>query len=244
MEERKPDEYSEAGNPIYKYEPLDREIEAVSGDPNVIEYIDAHLEQFFNDEDVTVFHEIISDKVHVDIYMIRGGEQRDYNILMTSGMSSLPMNVPEGREDLAYAEVVALLPKDWPLTQEAFENEDNYWPIRQLKTLARFPHLYGTWVGEGHTIANGNPPQRMSPNCAFEGVILLPGFVLPEEFNTIDTGDKVINILTMIPLYANEMDFKLKKGASALMPLFDKYNVGDVININRRDTCKRKFGLF
>ena len=244
MDQLEPDGYSESGNPIYKYEAQDRDIEPVEGDPNVIDYIDAHLERFFNDEDVTVFHEIISDKVHIDIYMIKANDERDYNILMTSGMSSLPMNVPEGLESLGYLEIVALLPKDWPLTQEAFENEDHYWPIRQLKTLARFPHLYGTWVGEGHTIANGNPPERMSPNCAFEGVILLPGFTLPEEFTFIDTGDKVVSVLSMLPLYAEEMDYKLKKGSDALLNQLDKYNIGEIIDVNRKNTCKKRFGLF
>lgn len=244
MEEKKPDGYSESGNPIYKYEPLDRDIEPVSGDPDIVSHIDAHLERFFDDGDITVFHEIISDKVHIDIYMIKANEERDYNILLTSGLSSLPMNVPEGLEALAHAEIVALVPKDWKLSQDDFENEDNYWPIRQLKTLARFPHLYGTWIGEGHTIANGNPPERMSPNCAFEGVILLAGFTLPEEFTFIDTGDKVISILSMIPLYAEEMDYKLKKGTDALLEKFDKYGISEIIDVNRKNTCKKKFGLF
>jgi Suppressor of fused protein (SUFU) len=244
MEQKKPDGYSGSGNPIYSYEPLDRDIAPVSGDDNVVAYIDEHLERFFNDEDVTVFHEIISDMVHVDIYMIKATEDRDYNILLTSGLSSLPMNVPEGAEGLAYAEIMALVPKDWKLSQGDFNNEDNYWPIRQLKTLARFPHLYGTWIGEGHTIANGNPPQRMSPNCAFEGVILLPGVTLPEEFTFIETEDKVISILSMVPLYAEEMDFKLKKGSGALLDKFDKFDIGEIIDVNRKNTCKKKFGLF
>jgi len=244
MEELKPDGYSESGSPIYKYEPQDRDIEPVSGDPNTISHIDEHLDRFFADEDISVFHEIISDKVHIDIYMIKANAERPYNVLMTSGLSSLPMNVPEGLEGLAYAEIYTILPADWPLTQDAFDNEDNYWPIRQLKTLARFPHLYGTWIGEGHTIANGNPPEPMSPNCGFEGVILLSGFTLPEGFAFIETGDKVISVLSMIPLYAEEMDYKLKKGTDALLEKFDKYNISEIIDVNRKNTCKKKFGFF
>ncbi|MCW4468318.1 suppressor of fused domain protein [Flavobacterium sp. MFBS3-15] len=244
MDELKPEGYSESGTPIYKYEPLDRDIEPVMGDAGTVSYIDEHLERFFDDEDITVFHEIISDKVHIDIYMIKANEERDFHILLTSGLSSLPMNVPQGAENQAYAEIYTLLPADWKLSQEDFENEDNYWPIRQLKTLARFPHLYGTWIGEGHTIANGNPPQRMSPNCAFEGVILLAGYTLGQEFTFIDAGEKVISVLSMIPLYAEEMDFKLKKGRDALLDKFDKYNISEITDINRKNTCKKKFGLF
>ena len=84
----------------------------------------------------------------------------------------------------------------------------------------------------------------MSDNCGFQGVILLAGYTLGAEFTFIDAGDKVISVLSMIPLYAEEMDYKLKKGTEALLDKFDKYNISEVVDINRKNTCKKKFGLF
>ncbi|MGV8092394.1 MAG: suppressor of fused domain protein [Mangrovibacterium sp.] len=244
-QERQPEKYSESGNPIYKYEPLNRDsIEPVIGDSSTIEDIDNHISKFFEDGEVTVFHEIVSDKIHVDIYLIKANKDRDYHILMTSGMSSLPMNVPNELKGLEYAEVITLLPKNWPLDQKDFENENYYWPIRQLKELARFPHLYNSWLGEGHTITNGNPPQPMADKNSFVGVILLPSVTLPEDFLSIRTNDKTINIYSMIPLYQEEMDYKLKYGTDGLLNKFDKYGIKEIIDINRTNTCKKRFKLF
>ncbi len=244
-QEKQPEGFSESGNPIYKYETLKRDsIEPVIGDETIIEDIDKHLSKFFDDKDVTVFHEIVSDKIHVDIYFIKANKDRDFHILMTSGMSSLPMNVPDEFKDLAYAEIITILPKQWSLDQKDFEDENVYWPIRQLKFLAKFPHLYDTWLGEGHTISNGNPPEPMSENTAFVGVILLPSVTLPKDFMVIKSGEKTIHIYSMIPLYQEEMDYKLKHGTSGLLSKFDKYDIKEVIDIKRTNSCKKRFLLF
>lgn len=243
--DRKPEKYSESGNPVYKYESLKRDsIEPVIGDPDTSEIIGDHISRFFEDDDISVFHEIVSDKIHVDIFLIKANKERDYHILMTSGMSSLPMNVPSDLRGLEYAEVVALLPVNWPLEQKAFEDENNYWPIRQLKHLARFPHMYDTWVGEGHTITNGNPPEPMADKNDFVGIVLLPSITLPEDFLTIESNGQIINVYSMIPLYNEEMDFKLKYGTDELLGKFQKFDIKEIIDINRPNTCKKRFGLF
>lgn len=244
--EQKPDSYSESGDPIYKYNaPKSDHLEETAGDVSNIEAIDKHLSEFFKSDEISVFHEIVSDKIHVDIYFITANELRDYHILITSGMSSLPMNTPEGFDECKYAEIMTLLPKDWPLEQKDFDDENNYWPIRQLKVLARFPHLYNTWLGDGHTISNGNPPEVMADRNQFTGIILLFGGVsMPEDFFTIKLEDKTIRILSMIPLYQEEMDYKLKHGTNGLLEKFDKFGITEVIDINRANTCKKKFWLF
>ncbi len=236
--EREPDEISEAGNPIYKYETLNNDFpQPVEGDSEITDHIDQHLNKFFDSEDIMVFHEIVSSKIHVDIYWVKPNKDRDYHLLLTSGMSSLPMNLPEGYDHLKYAEICTFLPKEWSMDQEDFKDENIYWPIRQLKTLARFPHLYDTWLGLGHTITNGNPPAPMSDNNLFTGSILLSPIILPEKFLTIPSDDKTINVYLMIPLYEEEMNYKLKHGADDLIKQFDKFNVSDIIDIKRPNTC-------
>ena len=51
---------------------------------------------------------------------------------------------------------MAALPGDWRLTADDFKDERWYWPVRQLKYLARLPHKHATWLGFGHTIPNGD----------------------------------------------------------------------------------------
>ena len=230
--------HSKSGNPIYSYGERETDsLQPVIGDTNTVDIIDEHISKFFGDSEITVFHELISDLIHVDVFVIKANEDRNYHILMTCGMSSLSMSVPEGLEGLAYAEIVILLPETWSLDHSDFEDENVYWPIRQLKVLARFPHLYKTWLGFGHTIANGNPAERMSENCNFKGSLIIPSINLPEDFMIIETNDKKINVYSMIPIYAEEMDFKLRKGTDKLLKKFFTNGVSEVIDINRINTC-------
>ena len=105
-----------------------------------------------------VYHEILSDLVHIDVHVLRGPREEDGTILYTTGMSDLPMSLPEeiaDREDLKYAELYMLLPGDWDLGKAGSNPKDlpyeRFWPIQMLKFLARFPHEYKTWLGWGHT---------------------------------------------------------------------------------------------
>ena len=71
------------------------------------------------------------------------------------------MNVPDGWEDYRYAEMMICLPPDWNMDQRAWNDERHYWPIRLLKTLARLPHEYNTWLSDCHTMPNGDPPETL-----------------------------------------------------------------------------------
>jgi len=60
--------------------------------PNSVEIIDEHLDKFFDSEEVLVLHEKESEVIHSDIYIVKAAEDRNYNLLLTCGMSALPMN--------------------------------------------------------------------------------------------------------------------------------------------------------
>ncbi len=89
--------------------------------PNSVEIVDNHLDQFFDDEeDIVVFDEIESEVIHRDIFFIKANENRPYHILLSCGMSALPMKVPENVNSSPYAEVMFLLPKEWNLNYDSF----------------------------------------------------------------------------------------------------------------------------
>jgi hypothetical protein len=95
------------------------------------------------------------------------------------------MNVPPDLDVPRHIELVATLPERWAIGDEAFQNENWYWPLRQLKTLARFPHKYDTWLGEGHTVTNDDPPQPLAPSTRLCGAILLPPQHVPDAFREL-----------------------------------------------------------
>ena len=237
-------EKSESGNPIYRYNEADKnEFEPAIGDSS-IEDISDHIEKHIGKVEM-VFHELVSDQVHIDIHWVKPTKERPYHTLVTSGMSDKPMNTPEEIEGHDYTELSICLPEEWKISDEYFKDEKNYWPVRWLKILGRFPHEYNTWISYGHTIPNGDPAEPFAENTKLNTMLLLPSTIFPEEFQTLKLKDKEINFYTLYPLYTEEVNLKLKKGVEALFPGLDKIEITDVVQVDRPNTAKKKrFGLF
>jgi len=239
-----PSEFSESGNPVYRYKPREKPFEFVTGDATHIQMVDEHIAKHIG-EVAWVYHEIISDLVHLDVHIVEPRPDRNFYTLITSGMSARAMKVPEGMEDFSYAELLMCLPPDWPLKQEDFKEEKNYWPVRLLKMLARFPHEYDSWLGYAHTIPNYDPPEPYADNTKLCGAILLPTLLAPEEFWKLQaTPELSINFWTVMPIYQEEMDLKLKKGSDELLDRFDKHNITEIVDVKRKNTAKKFLGLF
>ena len=238
-------ETSGSGSPIYRHEDQQRDAIIPPAEDSAVEEISDHIEQHIGPIEM-VFHEIVSDIVHVDIHWVKPGPDRPFHSLITSGMSDLPMNVPEGLENLRYAEVSICLPPDWPMSQEDFRDENNYWPIRMLKVMARFPHEYNTWLGFGHTIPYGNPPMAYADNTKMNSMLLMPSVLFGEAFQKLELPERSIHFYSLIPLYQEEVEKKLQQGVESLFDGFDEYGVNDILTVDRPNTVKRKkwFGLF
>src|SRR5262249_6607901 len=110
-------ERSESGAPILRHQPRERQLEPAIGDGANIEKISAHIERPVGPV-ASVFHEILSDLVHVDIHLVAPANNRNFYTLVTSGMSDRPMTPPEECGEVRFAEIVCCLPPDWPLAQE------------------------------------------------------------------------------------------------------------------------------
>jgi hypothetical protein len=231
--QERPQEFTESGQPIYRHEDKDRGFTPAAyvseGNYKILE---AHYEQHLGPS--TVWHELISDLIHIDLYMHPPTATRDYTVLTTIGMSALPMTAPPGAEEARFAELMIALPASWPLTQEAFENEDHYWPLRWLKQLARLPHEYDTWLSYGHTVPNGDPAEPLAGNTRMSGVVLLPPINFGDDFTTATLEDgSPVHLWAVIPLYPEEMDLKLREGVDALFPGFEKNGVSELLDVGR-----------
>ena len=237
---------SAGGSRMLRHESRERPFGLLPNTQPSVDLIDGHIERHVGPVGM-VFHEGVSDVVHVDIHHVEPSPDRPFHTLVTSGMSDLPMTPPEEVSSCSHAELVALLPPSWPLSQEAFEDEDTYWPLRQLKFLARLPHEYSTWLWAEHTVPNGNPPECFAPSTKLCCAYLLPAISLPDDFTVLDAPDgRRIAFFAFIPLYREEMEYKLKAGSDALLDRFERAGVGDVIDPQRPNVCrsgrKRLFG--
>jgi len=198
-----------------------------------LEVIENHIANYFGNFN-NVIHEIVSPDIHVDICVIDPTPERNYYTLVTMGMGAHRMKVPKElrKMGLDRAEVLITLPPDWDLKSD---DEKWYWPLRWLKILARLPGEYDTWLGYGHTVPNGEP---FAENTELSGVMLsMPYYFGPEaSVCTLPKGDKV-NFYQVIPLYENEMNFKIQNSAEDLEDRFPE-NFNMVLDIARENVVK------
>jgi Suppressor of fused protein (SUFU) len=232
-------EKTESGQPIYRHQDTRQgwtPPEMV--DSKGYEALEAHYAKHFG-KSSGVYHEILSDLVHIDVYMYPATSQRDFHVLATIGMSALPMQVPEGAEDFQFAELLIALPKTWKLDEASLQQESHYFPIRWLKYLARMPHQYQTWLGFGHTIPNGDPPQPLAENTSLCGLVLLPPILFGEEFSPVQKeNNSNVHIWAIVPLYEEEIALKLKNNVEALFEGFEKHQVSELLDLSRPNTIQ------
>ena len=201
-----------------------------------MEAVEGHIDQYFGNVE-NVFHELVSPDIHVDICVVPPSEERDYYTLVTMGMGAHRMNVPEELAEykLERAELTIALPADWKLDQESMKDEKWYWPIRLLKSLARLPINCDSWLGHGHTVENREPFAENTKLCT--AILIDPqGTEDGSEFCTLPGGGEV-NFYQVIPLYVDELDYKLEHDADAL--LNKMRGISFVVNPTRQNAITR-----
>ena len=201
-----------------------------------MEAVEGHIQQYFGKVE-NVFHELVSPDIHVDICMVPPTEERDYCTLVTMGMGAHRMNVPEELVEykLERAELAIALPADWKLDQESMKDEKWYWPIRLLKSLARLPIASDTWLGFGHTMDNEEDFAKDTKLCA----AILTGPQDTEDGSEVCTlpGGEEVNFYQVIPLYEDELDYKLEHDVDAL--LNKMRGISFVVNPTRQNAITR-----
>ena len=198
--------------------------------------IEQHIKNTFGEFE-NVFHELVSPDIHVDICVVPPSDERDYYTLVTMGMGAHRMNVPEELAEykLERAELAIALPPDWKLDEESLKDERWYWPIGLLKVLARLPISSDTWLGFGHTMDNKENFAENTKLCA----AILTGPQSTEEGGEVCTlpGGEEVNFYQVIPLYEDELDYKLEHDVDAL--LNKMRGISFVVNPTRQNAITR-----
>ena len=198
--------------------------------------IEQHIKNTFGEFE-NVFHELVSPDIHVDICVVPPSDERDYYTLVTMGMGAHRMNVPEELAEykLERAELAIALPPDWKLDEESLKDERWYWPIGLLKVLARLPISNDTWLGFGHTMDKQSP---FAEDTKLTAAILTGPQGVEEggEVCTLPSGEEV-NFYQVIPLYRNEMEYKMEHDADALLKKMA--GISFVVNPTRQNAITR-----
>ena len=202
-----------------------------------VEKVEAYIKQQYGEFE-EVLHEIVSLDIHCDIAMIPPTEERPYYSLVTMGAGAYRMDIPKELKKwkLERAEYVIFLPKDWNIKSD---KEEDYWPIRMLKDIARFPIYTDSWITLGHTVTMNEDSSPVASNTKLNSCVLLNSFgkdkQIVEALKLRLFGDEV-NFWQLVPLYQEEVEFTFDHTTDDLIELLK--DVSMVVDINRKNYCK------
>jgi hypothetical protein len=185
-----------------------------------------------------------SARATADVLYVKPINSRPYHTLVTAGMSSVLMPAPPDANAPRRIELMMTLPEAWKLRADSTD-ERVRWPISLLQSLSRWPREHEGWLGWGHTVPNGNPPQPLAPRTALCGVIVAPSLLVPVPFYELDIDGERVAFYSAIPLYREELELQAREGMAALLELLLHNDINDVVDIKRRNVAKKKlFGFF
>lgn len=193
-----------------------------SGDPMLMEAVPAHLEARLGALP-EVFHEIVSPSAHVDLYPFPAGDGRRFHVIATTGMAEQAMQLAPGATGDRHVELLLTLPPAWSLAhQDWIANDALFLPMRWLKRIARFHYETGRWLGEGHLLANGEPPIAVEEGSPYDSVVLAPPAFL-DGADRVRLGDgREVRLLHVIFLRPREREVLQREGWEAFKARLDR----------------------
>lgn len=202
-----------------------------------LEALEAYIEQQYGEIE-TVFHELKSPDIHLDIYVVKPTEEAPYYKLISLGVGAYQMHVPQNLQSLGMdrAELVVFLPANWNIKSA---KEVDYWPIRMMKQVGRLPIMCKTWIGEGHSISSedGEPyAENTKLNSCF---LLCADDNQGADQSILLPSGKKVRFYQIISVYQEEMDYKLELGVGALLQRLDENGIDMVIDPKRKNVCKK-----
>lgn len=203
-----------------------------------MEKISDYIERQYGEIEL-VAHEMVSQDIHCDIAIVSPSEEQPYYKLVTMGAGAYKMNIPKGlKSDVCdRAEYVIFLPCDWKLKSD---KEEDYWPLRMLKTVARLPIRTDDWLFYSHTVELTDDGSPVAANTKFNSCVLLVSKGKDQYVKPFKLGrGKKVAFYQLYPLYKEELYYKLENSFYDLMDIVAEEELNNqVINIHRINFCK------
>jgi hypothetical protein len=197
----------------------------------------AHVER----ELAPVAHVFHPSEHALDVLHVPASDTRPVQTLITAGISDSPMSVPS--DGTPHVELMMTLPRHWKFDGIA-EHDPEYWPIRTLATLARLAFENKASLQWGDAIANGEPAQPFARDTQLCGVIIAPSLLVPKEFYALDEAGHHVEFYAAIPLYREELALCRTQGMKHLLTTLVDHRITDLVDINRRNVARKRFGFF
>ena len=189
--------------------------------------LEHHLANHFG-EPSRVDRDLAAGGEQAEVLIVAPSPAFDHFLLLSAGLSALPMALPagsRGRYEKEHVELCMVLPSTWKVDATSMRDERWSWPITLLRFWSRRPHTErGTWLGAWHTLGNGDPAQPYTPGSSLVGAVLAPAVFLGshlEGFGLVP-GDPPISILQVIFATAEELAHARAHGAKELVRLMTR----------------------
>lgn len=163
-------------------------------------------------------------------------------ILLTNGLSDYTMPVLDKWKGREHNEIFFCLPTYWDT--DDLENPNFNWVFHWIFRLEQFVREKQTWYGPGHTIPCGNPPTPISHTMQEEYFIFLDPMFMQDTLTPIELPDKTIRFLATVPLFGDELDYKMGKGTHKLIKKFISRNIDERLDDYRASVLKSRMRFF
>jgi len=80
---------------------------------------------------------------------------------------------------------------------------------------------------------NGDPPESVAPDTQMCCMLIREPVTTPKGFRTLEVGNKTVQFYAIVPIYEDEMRYKIEKGYSALVELLDQHHVTELVDLRR-----------
>lgn len=162
-------------------------------------------------------------------------------VIVTNGLRDYKMPVPEKMMGREYNELYFCLPSYWEW--DDLENPRMNWVYPWIQKLVKFVVEKETWFGPGHTMPCGKDMEQLSPSMKQNHLFLSDPLFLIEEMEPIQVGDRLVHFLAIIPIFADEMDYKQGKGTFKFIQKLSNAGVTEKLDDFRSSVLRNKWRL-
>lgn len=163
-------------------------------------------------------------------------------VLVTNGLSNYKMPVPEVLKGYEYNELYFCLPSYWEW--EDTENPQMNWVFDWIQRLASYVQEKQTWFGHGHTMPCGKETNSLSETMLQNHFFLSNPIYLEEALAPIETADKTIHFLAIIPVFKDEFEYKQARGTFKFMQKLANKGVTEKLDDYRGSVMRGKWSFF
>lgn len=158
-------------------------------------------------------------------------------VVVTNGLSSYRMPVPEKQAGLERCELYFCLPNYWEW--EKADIPDLNWPFHWIQRLAKHLIEKQTWYGAGHTFPCGE--EGLSETMKQPFFMLADPILLEDELAPIIDSEGEIHFLAIIPLFKKEFEYKQSRGTLKLLRKMKNHGVTEKLDDFRENMLRSKW---